>query len=71
MTLAAIIEAYEQHRALDFVPAAVSLTDRGNAVVALSRLREQLRRLDADDRTAAAHQLRDLLDELEPVPATA
>jgi thioredoxin-like negative regulator of GroEL len=69
MTLAQIIDQYEQRQAaappaLDYVPLAVALTPRGDVTVALHRLREQLRRLDADDRAHAAGQLARLLDEL-------
>lgn len=50
-------------RPLDFVPAAISLTPRGDLQVSLYRLRQQIGRLDPVDRDWALAALRQLVGE--------
>lgn len=79
MTLAEIIGRYEQRQAarsssapaIEYVPAAVALTPRGDVTIAIRRLEQQLRALDHEDRQHALEQLSDMLLVLDPTPVMA
>lgn len=52
---------------LDFVPAAVALTSRGDAAIIVDRLRRQLRRLDDVDRAYIVEMIREMVQEVGDV----